>query len=68
MKEGFVLRKRKMYLLLREEREEVQKYISKQLRKEYIRLSKLSQTTLVFFIEKKDKKKRIVQDYQYLTK
>ena len=68
IKEGFLLRKRKMYLLSREEREEVQKFISKQLRKEYIRLSKLSQTTLVFFIGKKNKKKKKVQDYQYLNK
>jgi len=40
MKEGFVLRKGKVYLLLREERKEVYKLISKQLRKEYIRPSK----------------------------
>jgi len=39
-KEGFVLRKRKMYPLLREEREEMHEFINKQLRKEYIRLSK----------------------------
>ena len=37
------------------------------MRKEYIRPSKSSQTALVFFIEKKDGKKRIVQDYQYLN-
>ena len=37
------------------------------MRKEYIRPSKLSQTVPVFFIEKKDGKKRIVQDYQYLN-
>jgi len=36
MKKGFVPRKRKMYLLLREEREEVREFIQKQLRKEYI--------------------------------
>ena len=41
LKEGFVLRKRKMYLLLREEREEVREFIAKQMRKGYIRLSKL---------------------------
>jgi len=33
MKEGFVLRKEKMYLLLREEREEVCEFIQEQLRK-----------------------------------
>ena len=34
-----------------------------QLRKGYIRLSKLPQTLLVFFIGKKDGSKRIVIDY-----
>ena len=41
-------RKRKVYLLSKEEREEMYKFIDKQLRKGYIKLSKLSQTTLVF--------------------
>ena len=41
-------RKRKVYLLSKEEREEMCKFIDKQLRKGYIKLSKLSQTTLVF--------------------
>ena len=63
MKEEFVPRKVKMYLLLREERREVHKFIKEQLRKRYIRLSKLPQTVLVFFIEKKDDKKHMVQDY-----
>jgi len=67
MKEGFVLRKGKMYPLLREEREEMYEFIQEQLRKEYIRLSKLPQTALVFFIGKKDGKKRMVQDYRYLN-
>ena len=65
--ERFVLRKGKMYLLLREEREKVCKFIKEQLRKGYIRLSKFPQMALVFFIEKKDGKKRIVQDYWYLN-
>jgi len=47
-KEGFVLRKRKMYPLLREVREEVHKFITEQLRKEYIKLLKSSQIALVF--------------------
>jgi len=38
-----------------------------QLRKGYIRLSKLLQTSLVFFVLKKDGKKRMVQDYKYLN-
>jgi len=36
VKEGFVLRKEKVYLLLREEREEVREFIKEQLRKGYI--------------------------------
>ena len=60
MKEGFVPRKGKVYLLLRKEREEVHKFINKQLRKGYIRLSKSLQTTPVFFMGKKDGKKRMV--------
>ena len=51
----------------REKREEVRKFINEQLRKGYIRSSKLPQTALVFFIEKKDEKKQIVQDYRYLN-
>jgi len=66
-KERFVLRKRKVYLLSRKEREEVHEFINKQLRKEYIRPSKLPQITPVFFVEKKDGKKRMVQDYRYLN-
>ena len=46
-----------MYLLLREEREEVHEFIKEQLRKEYIRPSKLSQTAPIFFVGKKDGKK-----------
>jgi len=41
MKEGFVPRKGKVYPLLREEREEVCKFIKEQLRKGYIRPLKL---------------------------
>ena len=67
MKEGFVPRKGKVYLLSREEREEVCKFIQEQLRKGYIRPSKLSQIAPVFFVGKKDGKKRIVQDYRYLN-
>jgi len=56
-----------MYLLLREEREEVCKFIKEQLRKEYIRPLKLPQMAPIFFVEKKDGKKRMVQDYKYLN-
>ena len=39
-KEGFVPRKRKVYPLLREEREKVREFIKEQLWKEYIQPSK----------------------------
>ncbi len=67
MKKGFVLRKEKVYLLSREEREEVREFIQEQLRKGYIRLSKLPQMASVFFVGKKNGKKRMVQDYRYLN-
>ena len=67
MKKSFVLKKGKVYPLLREEREEVREFIQEQLRKGYIRPSKLPQTALVFFVGKKNGKKRMVQDYRYLN-
>ena len=67
MKEGFVPRKRKVYLLLREEWEEVCEFIFEQLRKEYIRPFKSPQMALVFFVGKKDGKKQMVQNYRYLN-
>jgi len=68
LNEEFVLRKEKVYPLSRKERRKVCKFIEEQLRKEYIKLSKLPQMALVFFIGKKDGKKYMVQDYQYLNK
>jgi len=68
MKEEFVLKKEKEYPLPREEREKVCEFISEQLRKGYIRLLKLSQMALVFFVGKKDGKKQMVQKYRYLNK
>ena len=67
VKEGFVLRKGKMYLLSREEREEVKEFVKEQLQKEYIQPLKSPQTAPVFFVGKKDGKKRMVQDYRYLN-
>ena len=64
-KEEFVPRKEKVYPLSREDREEVYEFISEQLRKCYIRLSKLPQMAPVFFVGKKDGKKQMVQDYIY---
>jgi len=37
------------------------------LRERYIKPSKSPQTTPVFFIGKKDRKKQVVQDYRYLN-
>jgi len=65
--EGFMPRKGKVYPLSREEREEVREFVKEQLRKGYIRPSKSPQTAPVFFVGKKDGKKRMVQDYQYLN-
>jgi len=63
LKENFVPRKGRTYLMLRQEKEEVQEFVEEQLRKGYIRPSKSPQTSLVFFVRKKDGKKRMVQDY-----
>ena len=63
MKEGFVPRKGKVYPLSREEREEVREFVKEQLWKGYIRPSKSPQMAPVFFVGKKDGKKRMVQDY-----
>ena len=67
VKKKFVLRKEKVYSLSREEREEVREFVKEQLRKGYIRPSKSLQTVPVFFVGKKDGKKRMVQDYRYLN-
>jgi len=64
LREGFVLKKGKIYPLLRVEREEVQEFVKDQLRKRYIRPLKSPQ---MFFVLKKDEKKRMVQDYRYLN-
>ena len=67
VKEGFVLRKGKVYPLSREEREEVREFMKEQLRKGYIRPSKSPQMAPVFFVGKKDGKKRMGQNYRYLN-
>jgi len=63
-----VPRKEKMYPLFRDARGEVYKFIQEQLRKWYIRPLKLSQIASLFFVGKKNNKKRMVQDYRYLNK
>jgi len=55
-----VLRKKKLYLLSREERRKMCEFIRKQLRKGYIRPLKSPQTIPVLFVGKKDDKKCII--------
>ena len=61
-------RKEKVYPLSREEKEEVREFVKEQLRKGYIQPTKLPQMAPVFFVGKKDGKKKMVQDYWYLNK
>jgi len=67
LKKMFKPQKGRIYLLSKNEREEVQKFVKDQLRKEYIRPSKSPQTSPVFFIGKKDGSKRMVMDYHNLN-
>ena len=63
LRKDFMPRKKRVYLMLRKEKKEMREFVEEQLRKEYIRPSKSPQTLLVFFMGKKNEKKRIVQDY-----
>ena len=63
----FKPQKKRIYPLSKDKRKEIQKFVDDQLRKEYIRLSKSPQTLPVFFVNKKDGKKRIVMDYHSLN-
>jgi len=67
LKEEFKTSKAQVYPLACNEREEVQQFIQDHLRKEYIRPLKLPQTSLVFFIRKKDGGKHMVIDYHKLN-
>jgi len=49
VKKGFMLRKEKVYPLLREERREMHEFIKEQLRKEYIRPSN-SPKIIIYFV------------------
>jgi len=57
-----------VYSLSRNEKEEVQKFIDKHLKKGYIRPSKSPQTSPVFFVGKKDRGKHMIMDYRRLNK
>jgi len=63
MKETFMPKKGQIIPLFATEQEEVTVFLDDQLKKGYIHPSKSPQTSLVFFIPKKDDKKRMVQDY-----
>jgi len=67
LKKTFKPWKERIYPLSKDETEEVQKFVEDQLRKGYIRPSKSSQTSPVFFIGKKDRSKRMVMDYHNLN-
>jgi len=67
LKETFKPQKGRIYLLSKNEREEVQNFVEDQLRKGYIRPSKSPQTSPVFFVGKKDGSKRMVMNYQNLN-
>jgi len=67
LKETFKPRKGRIYLLFKNEREEVQNFIEDQLRKGYIRPSKSPQILPVFFVGKKDGSKQMVMDYHNLN-
>ena len=56
-----------MIPLLVDEQREVEAFLDDQLSKGYIRPSNSQQTSPVFFVPKKDGKKRMVQDYRYLN-
>jgi len=67
LKEMFAPQKRRIYPLSKDERKEVQNFVEDQLRKGYIRPTKFPQTSPVFFIGKKDRKKRMIIDYHNLN-
>ena len=53
-------KKEKIYPLSRVKKEKVQEFVKNELRKKYIRPLKSPQTSPVFFVPKKDGKKRMV--------
>ena len=67
LKEIFKPQKGRIYPLSKNKREEVQNFVEDQLRKGYIRPSKSPQTSLVFFVGKKDRSKQMVMDYHNLN-
>ena len=68
LNDDFKASKARVYSLSRNEKEEVQKFVDEHLKKGYIRPSKSPQTSLVFFVGKKDGRKCMVMDYRRLNK
>jgi len=64
---GIPAKEIKVYALSPKEHEEVDDFINEQLRKGYIQPSKSPQTLPIFFVPKKDHKKRMCTDYCYLN-
>ena len=67
LKDTFKPKKGRLIPLSVEEQKEVSEFVDEQLAKGYIRPSKSEQTSPVFFVPKKDGRKRMVQDYRYLN-
>ena len=68
LNDNFKASKARVYSLSRNKKEEVQKFVDEYLKKGYIRPSKSPQTSLVFFVGKKDRGKCMVMDYHRLNK
>jgi len=67
LRDDFPPKKGRLIPLLVDEQKEVEDFVDDQLAKGYIRPSISPQTSPVFFVPKKDGKKRMVQDYRYLN-
>ena len=67
LKKDFQSKKGQLIPLSVDEQKEVEAFLDDQLAKGYIRPSISPQTSLVFFIPKKDGKKHMVQDYHYVN-
>ena len=65
--EGFKPKKGSIYPLSPKEREELDEFLNENLACGKIRPLVSPQMALVFFVAKKDGKKRLIQDYQYLN-
>ncbi|THH01445.1 hypothetical protein EW145_g6909 [Phellinidium pouzarii] len=67
LKPDFVQKRAKIYNLSPDEQQELDAWLEENLRKGYIRPSKSPMTSPVFFVDKKDKSKRMVTDNRYLN-